>query len=101
MASTQLKFASSTGRILLFLVMLSTIPARSSAQIDGKDIPKSVRVRKILVPKILRADYSKPDLQDTFSPDLETWAAPADMQKEYPYYLSGFDQDNRPGNQCN
>ena len=29
---------------------------------------------------------------------METWEAPEDMQKNYTYYLSGFDSENRPGN---
>ena len=36
-------------------------------------------------------------LQDILVLDMETWEAPEDMQKNYPYYLSGFDYENRPG----
>ena len=36
-------------------------------------------------------------MQGILTPELETWEAPEDMQKGYPYFLSGFDYENRPG----
>ncbi|CAG7719489.1 unnamed protein product [Allacma fusca] len=36
------------------------------------------------------------ELQHLFDSDLSSWKPPADIRTNYPYYLSGFDEDNRP-----
>ena len=28
--------------------------------------------------------------------DLDTWEAPKEIAEKYPYYLSGYDEENRP-----
>ncbi|CAG7837196.1 unnamed protein product, partial [Allacma fusca] len=45
--------------------------------------------------QLLKEDLA-PELRYLFEEDYDTWEAPAGIQKNYPYYLSGFDDDGRP-----
>ncbi|CAG7716192.1 unnamed protein product [Allacma fusca] len=36
------------------------------------------------------------ELQRLYNTDLETWVAPKEFLKDFPYYLSGFDEEDHP-----
>ncbi|CAG7733278.1 unnamed protein product, partial [Allacma fusca] len=36
------------------------------------------------------------ELQFVLDPELDKWKSPEELQKDCPYYLSGFDEENRP-----
>ncbi|CAG7639361.1 unnamed protein product [Allacma fusca] len=44
----------------------------------------------------IQPDEIPNELQFIVNGDLDTWEPPKDISKNYPYYLSGFDIENRP-----
>ncbi|CAG7725811.1 unnamed protein product [Allacma fusca] len=37
-----------------------------------------------------------PEIQPLYNSDLDTWKPPEHLKRNYPYYLSGFDEEDRP-----
>ncbi|CAG7818942.1 unnamed protein product [Allacma fusca] len=67
--------SSALSVLLLHFLLISTISS-VKAQIPNDEVPA--------------------ELQFLTTGDYDTWTPPEDIAKSYPYYLSGFDDQNRP-----
>ncbi|CAG7826569.1 unnamed protein product, partial [Allacma fusca] len=67
---------SSNSAVILGIVSIVLLPIISLAQVTKEDLPAQ--------------------LQYILESDLETWEPLPELSKAFPYYLSGFDSENRP-----